>query len=150
MRCKKVWKCVYSEYKLLEKLRSIVRTCSTMAFCSIFWNFLSNTSPTITSDGTTSKSLKKSDNSLAMSAKEFLFLSLAEEQQNKKRHLLCQLSWYALRTFLQIEHPSFISPIIKIKESICYQGMSRRNFCQKLSKIENLGTIEISEKPSKK
>jgi len=42
-----------------------------MASRSIFWNFLNSTRPAITSEGTTSRSRKKSDRSLAMSVKEF-------------------------------------------------------------------------------
>lgn len=55
--------------QFLHKL--LLCTCFTTASCSIFWNFRRSTKPAITSEGTTSKSRKKSDKSLAMSAKEF-------------------------------------------------------------------------------
>lgn len=46
-------------------------TCFTMASLSIFWNLRSRTNPAMTSDGTTSRSRKKSDRSRAMSVNEF-------------------------------------------------------------------------------
>lgn len=52
-------------------LCSTVFTWVTMDSRSIFWNFRRRTNPATTSEGTTSRSRKKSERSLAMSVKEF-------------------------------------------------------------------------------
>ena len=46
-------------------------TWETMDSRSIFWNFLRSTKPATTSEGTTSRSRKKSERSLAISVNEF-------------------------------------------------------------------------------
>lgn len=109
-------------------------TCSTMAFRSIFWNFLNSTKPAITSDGTTSKSLKKSERRRAISAKEFLFLSEPCMQQKRNLHRWCQLSWYALKTFLQhqviLNHHTFrkVTKFTFVSNFWCYL-----NVCTEIS-----------------